>query len=32
MEFWGHDHGDEAHAILRVAAEIGKRMKSVPIA
>lgn len=26
QEFWGGDCGDEAHAVLRVAAEIGKTM------
>jgi hypothetical protein len=26
QEFWGGDSGDEAHAVLRVAAEIGNKM------
>lgn len=26
QEWWGGDEGDEAHAVLRVAAEIGKAM------
>jgi len=28
QEFWGGECGDEAHAVLRVAAEIGRRMDS----